>query len=42
MTQSRYELALSATVIEAARTEVGEQLPRHLPAPQELSPKSGN
>jgi len=41
MTQSRYELALSATVIEAARTAVGEQLPRHLPALQELSPEIG-
>ena len=39
MTQSRYELALSATVIEAARTAVGEQLPRHLPALQELPPE---
>jgi hypothetical protein len=39
MTQSRYELALSATVIEAARTAVGEQSPRHLPALQELPPE---
>jgi hypothetical protein len=38
MTQSRYELALSATVT-AARTAVGKQLPRHLPALQELPPE---
>jgi hypothetical protein len=39
MTRSRYELALSATVIEAARTAVGEQLRRHLPAVQEPPPE---
>jgi len=39
MTRSRYELALSATVIEAARTAVGEQLPRYLPAMQEPPPE---
>jgi hypothetical protein len=39
MTRSRYELALSAAVIEAARTAVGEQLPRYLPAMQEPPPK---
>ena len=37
--RSRYELALSVTVIEAPRTAVGEQLPRHLPALQELPPE---
>jgi hypothetical protein len=35
MTRSRYALALSATVVEAARTAVAEQLPRYLPAMQE-------
>ena len=35
MTRSRYELALSATIIEAARTAVGEQLPRYLAGMQE-------
>jgi hypothetical protein len=38
MTRSRYELALSATVIEAARAAVGEQLRRYLPAVQEPPP----
>jgi len=37
MTRSRYELALSATVIEATRTAVGEELPRYLPVMQEPS-----
>jgi hypothetical protein len=41
MTGSRYELALSATVTEAARTAVGEQLRRHLPAVQEPPPEIG-
>jgi hypothetical protein len=35
MTRSAYELALSAKVIDAARTGVAEELPRHLPAMQE-------
>ena len=35
MTRPRYELALGATVVEAARTAVAKQLPRHLPAVQE-------
>jgi hypothetical protein len=35
MTRSRYELALGAAVIEAARTAVGKQLPCYLPAMQE-------
>jgi len=35
MTKSSYELAMTTTVIGAARTAVGEQLPRHLPALQE-------
>jgi hypothetical protein len=35
MTRSRYELALSATVVAAARSAVGEELRRHLPAVQE-------
>jgi hypothetical protein len=39
MTRSRYELALSATVIEAARTAVGEELPRYLPVMREPPPE---
>ena len=39
MTRSRYELALSATVIEAARTAVGEELSRSLPVMQEPPPE---
>ena len=39
MTRSRYELALGATVIAAARTAVGEELSRHLPAMQEPPPE---
>ena len=39
MTRSRYEFALSATVIEAARTAVGEQLPRYLPGVHEPPPE---
>jgi hypothetical protein len=39
MTRSPYELTLSATVIEEARTAVGEQLRRHLPAVQEPPPE---
>jgi hypothetical protein len=39
MSRSRYELALSATAIEAARTAVAEQLPRYLPAMQEPPPE---
>jgi hypothetical protein len=39
MTRSRYELRLTATVIEAARTAVGEELPRYLPAVQEPPPE---
>ena len=39
MSQSRYELALSATAIAAARTAVAEQLPRYLPAMQEPPPE---
>ena len=39
MTRSRYEIALSATVIEAARTAVGEQLPCYLPVIQEPPPE---
>jgi hypothetical protein len=39
MTRSRYELALSATVIEAARTAVGEELPHRLPVMQEPPPE---
>lgn len=39
MTLSRYELALSATVIEAARTAVGEQLRRDLPVIEEPPPE---
>jgi hypothetical protein len=39
MTRSRYELALSATVIEATRTAVAEELPRHLPVMQEPPPE---
>jgi hypothetical protein len=35
MTRSHYASAPSATVIEAARTAIGEQLPRHLPVMQE-------
>jgi hypothetical protein len=35
MARSPYELALGTTVIDAARTALGEQLPRHLPALQE-------
>ena len=35
MTRSAYELALSAKVVEAARTGVAEELRRHLPAMQE-------
>jgi hypothetical protein len=39
MTRSPCELALSAAVIEAARTAAGEQLPRYLPAIQEPPPE---
>jgi len=39
MTRSRYKLALSATVIESARTAVGEELPRYLPVMQEPPPE---
>ena len=39
MLRSRYELAPSATVIEAARTTVGEELPGYLPAVQEPPPE---
>jgi hypothetical protein len=39
MTRSRYELALSATTIEAARATVGERLRRYLPAVQEPPPE---
>jgi hypothetical protein len=35
MTRSAYDLALSAKVIEAARTGIAEQLRRSLPAMQE-------
>jgi hypothetical protein len=35
MTRSAYDLALSAKVIEAARTGIAEQLRRRLPAMQE-------
>ena len=40
MTRSRYELALGATVIEAARTAVAEELSRYLSAVQEPPPES--
>jgi hypothetical protein len=39
MTRSRYELVLSATVVEAARTAVGEELLRYLPVMQEPPPE---
>jgi hypothetical protein len=39
MTRSPCELALSAAVIEAARTAAGEQLPRYLPAMLEPPPE---
>jgi len=39
MTRSPYELRLTATVIEAARTAVGEELPRYLPVMQEPPPE---
>jgi len=39
MTRSRYEIALSATVIEAARTAVGEKLPQYLPVVREPPPE---
>ena len=39
MTRSRYEIALSATVIEAVRTAVGEKLPQYLPVVQEPPPE---
>ncbi len=39
MTRSRYELALSATVIEAARTAIAKQLLRYFPATQEPPPE---
>ena len=39
MTRSPYELALSATVIEAARTAVGDEVPRYLPVMQEPPPE---
>ena len=39
MTRSPYELALTATVIEAARTAVAEELPRYLPVMQEPPPE---
>jgi hypothetical protein len=39
MIRSRYELRLTATVVEAARTAVGEELTRYLPAVQEPPPE---
>ena len=42
MTQSRYELALSATVIEAARTAVGEHCRATFLLCRSCPPKSGN
>ena len=39
VTRSPYEIAQSATVIAAARTAVGEHLPRYLPAVQEPTPE---
>ena len=39
MTGSSYELRLTATVIEAARTAVTEELPRYLPVVQEPPPE---
>jgi hypothetical protein len=39
MIRSRYELRLTATVIEAARTAVTEELPRYLPVMQEPPPE---
>jgi hypothetical protein len=39
MIRSRYELALNAAAIEAARTAVAEQLPRYLPAVQDPPPE---
>ena len=39
MTRSPYELRLTATVIEAARTAVTEELPRYLPVMQEPPPE---
>ena len=39
MTRSPYELALSATVIKAARTAIAERLPGYLPAAQEPPPE---
>jgi hypothetical protein len=31
MTRSRYEMSLSATLIDAARAALGQQLPHHVP-----------
>jgi len=39
MTRSRYELRLTATLVEAARTAVGEELPRCRPAVQAPPPE---
>ena len=39
MTRSIYASALSANVVDAARTAVAEQLPRHLPAVPEPPPE---
>ena len=39
MLRSRYELRLTASVIEAARTAVMEELPRYLPVMQEPPPE---
>jgi len=39
MTRSSYELRLTTTVIEAARTAVTEELPRYLPVLQEPPPE---
>ena len=42
MLRSRYELRLTTTVIESARTAVGKELPRYLPVMQEPPPKLEN
>jgi hypothetical protein len=39
MTRSRYKLAPSGTVIDAARTAVAEELGRHLPVMRETPPE---
>jgi hypothetical protein len=39
MTRSRYELRLAATVIEAARTAVTDEVTRYLPVMQEPPPE---